>query len=102
MLKVCEGMSAAILFLKQHKYLGISECLKAAKEALPSVEFHTNSDFLKIFVDVCSSNSHQISENYELTKIVEGKCNNCVPCQNEGFIFIFVVIHRRVCRIFYF
>lgn len=79
--KVCDGMSAAILFLKQHKYLGTSECFKAAKDALPSIEFHTNSDFLEIFIDLCSSKFYQISDNYELTKSVEGNYKKCIRWQ---------------------
>ncbi|XP_018573187.1 rotatin [Anoplophora glabripennis] len=70
-LEVCNGLSATVLFLKQHKYLSINESLKAAKEALPSMEFHMNFDFLKIFVDMCSSKFCQISDNFELTKLVE-------------------------------
>ncbi|KAJ8927426.1 hypothetical protein NQ314_020096, partial [Rhamnusium bicolor] len=61
--KICNGMTATVKFLKQHKSLSTSENFRLAKVALPSIEFHKEFDFLKVLVEICSEKCSVISDD---------------------------------------
>ncbi|CAH1155943.1 unnamed protein product [Phaedon cochleariae] len=52
--QICIGITSTVKFLKQYKNLSFTENLRLAVESLPSIEFHKDLDYLKIFVEVCS------------------------------------------------
>nr|CAH7739552.1 unnamed protein product [Callosobruchus chinensis] len=52
--RICRGMTSTVKFLKDHKDLSISDNLKLAVDSLPSLEFHKDLDFIRVFIDFCS------------------------------------------------
>ncbi|KAJ8948141.1 hypothetical protein NQ318_009228 [Aromia moschata] len=69
--KVCQGMTATVRFLKEHKSLGTSENLRLAKAALPSIEFHEDFDFIRDVVEICSEKVSLVSDK-KITDTAEG------------------------------
>ncbi|CAG9862356.1 unnamed protein product [Phyllotreta striolata] len=69
--RICQGMSATVKFLKDHKNLAAIECFQLANDALPSVEFHKDFDFLKFFVDLCVETYSLVSEDLTMVTVIE-------------------------------
>ncbi|CAG9829728.1 unnamed protein product [Diabrotica balteata] len=69
--KVCQGMTATVKFLKEYKNLSYAENIRLASDALASIEFHKDLDFVKVFVDVCSEGFSQIADDSLTISLVE-------------------------------
>lgn len=71
--EVCVSMSAAVELLHYSKSKSFSENIALAKEAILSLQFHKNTKYLKIVVDVCAAKMPLQSSDDNINKDVTGK-----------------------------
>lgn len=87
-------MSATIKFMREYTSLTITEILRLADEAIPSLEFHENFDFLKLLIDVLSEKLPELSEDSH--KLAKSESNDNI--YRKIFVLNFTIF--RNCTFF--
>ncbi|CAH1122246.1 unnamed protein product [Ceutorhynchus assimilis] len=65
-MKVCNGLTSSVKFIENSDSLVTGDKFKLACEALPSLEFHQNMDFIAGYIDLCSKKFFKFPSNHEL------------------------------------
>lgn len=71
-MRICDGLSTTIKFLKDDGKLSVSDKFKLAHTAISSVEFHRSLQFLSAYVELCSDKLYNYRDNLEVTKLANG------------------------------
>lgn len=74
-MRICDGLSTTIKFLKDGGKLPVSEKFKLAHTAISSVEFHRSLQFLSAYVELCSDKLYSYRDDLEVTKLANGMWN---------------------------
>lgn len=74
-MRVCDGLTATVEFLRNSENHSTMERFKLAHTVLSSLEFHRNIDFLEAFVNLCSEKLYDYRDNYDLTRLANGRYN---------------------------
>lgn len=71
-MRICDGLSTTIKFLKDGGKLSVSDKFKLAHSAISSVEFHRSLQFLSAYVELCSDKLYNYRDDLEVTKLANG------------------------------
>lgn len=74
-MRICEGLSTTVKFLRDSGKLTVPEKFKLAHTAISSVEFHRSLQFLSAYVELCSDKLYSYRDDLDVNKLANGMWN---------------------------